>query len=78
MSVREAKQCTLPSDVSLLLTLLFSLYTTGTLLSVFVLKWQIISFGFVCIQFCALTWYMLTYVPYGQQCMKMVIKRLTK
>ena len=54
------------------------LYTTGTLLSVFVLKWQIISFGFVCIQFCALTWYMLTYVPYGQQCMKMVIKRLTK
>ena len=51
---------------------------TGTLLSVFVLKWQLISFGFVVIQFAALTWYMLSYVPYGQQCLKGAIRRLTK
>ena len=50
----------------------------GSLLSVFVLKWQIISFGMIIIQFCALTWYMLSYVPYGQQCLKKTVVRLTQ
>ena len=48
----------------------------GTLTSVFVLKWQIVSFAFVVLQFCALTWYMLSYVPYGQVCLKRVLKLL--
>ena len=50
----------------------------GTLVSVFWLKWQIISFGFVVVQFVALTWYMLSYVPYGQQCLKRIVARLTR
>ena len=48
-----------------------------TLVSVFVLKWQLISFGLVIIQFAALTWYMLSYVPYGHQCLKRTIVRMT-
>ena len=59
-------------------SLLYLASLAGTLLSVFVLKWQLISFGFVVIQFCALTWYMLSYVPYGQQCLKSLLKRLAK
>ena len=50
----------------------------GSLISVFWLKWQIVSFGLVVLQFCALTWYMLSYVPYGQQCLKRLIARLSK
>jgi hypothetical protein len=48
----------------------------GSLISVFILKWQIISFFFIVIQFCALTWYMLSYIPYGQVCLKRVVARL--
>ena len=47
------------------------------LFSVFVLKWQLLSFVIVIVQFCALTWYMLSYVPYGQQCLKRLIARMT-
>lgn len=48
----------------------------ATLLSVFVLKWQLVSFVLVVIQFGALTWYMLSYVPYGQQIFKRFLSRL--
>jgi len=48
----------------------------GTLLSVFVLRIQIISFLFILVQFAALTWYMLSYLPYGQQFFKRCLTRL--
>lgn len=48
----------------------------GTLWSVFVLKWRLVSFGCVLLQFGALTWYMLSYVPYGQACLKKTVGRL--
>ena len=48
----------------------------GTMISVFVLRWQIISFLMIIIQFCALTWYMLSYVPYGQVCLKKLVARV--
>lgn len=50
----------------------------GTIGCVFVLKVQLLSFCFVVVQFAALTWYMLSYVPYGQQCLKRLIARLTR
>ena len=40
------------------------------------LKIQLISFGLVIVQFCALSWYHLSYVPYGQQCVKRLIQRM--
>ena len=50
----------------------------ATLLCVFVLKSQLLSLFFVVVQFAALTWYMLSYVPYGQQCLRSLLARLTK
>jgi hypothetical protein len=73
-----AKQCSQmlqPERRTASLVYLVSL--AGTLLSVFVLKWQLISFAFVIVQFGALTWYMLSYVPYGQQCLKRTVVRMT-
>uniref|UniRef100_A0A7S0LDK2 Vesicle transport protein n=1 Tax=Coccolithus braarudii TaxID=221442 RepID=A0A7S0LDK2_9EUKA len=48
-----------------------------TLWSCFYLKVQILTFLFIVMQFCALTWYMLSYVPYGQQCVRRMLKRMT-
>ena len=59
-------------------SLLYLTSLVGTLVSVFWLKWQLISFAFVVIQFCALTWYMLSYVPYGQVCLKRILARVSK
>ena len=50
----------------------------GTLWSVFVLKWRLVSFACVILQFGALTWYMLSYVPYGQQCLKKTVGFVNK
>jgi len=50
----------------------------GTLVSVFYLKIQLLSFALVLCQFSALTWYMLSYVPYGQQCLRRTLSRLVK
>ena len=47
----------------------------GTLVSTFVIKVQILSLLCVVAQFSALTWYMLSYIPYGQQCLKRLISR---
>ena len=57
-------------------SLLYMGALAGTLTSVFILKWQIISFFFVVIQFCALTWYMLSYIPYGQTCLRRIVAKL--
>ena len=50
----------------------------GTLVSVFYIKIQLLSFALVVCQFSALTWYMLSYVPYGQQCLRNTLSRLVK
>ena len=47
----------------------------GTLVSVFVVKIQMLSLVCVVAQFSALTWYMLSYIPYGQQCARRVLRR---
>ena len=48
----------------------------GTLVCVFVIKVQILSLLCVIVQFAALTWYMLSYIPYGQSCAKRLVGRL--
>ena len=48
----------------------------GTLFSAFWLKVQIVTFACVLVQFAALTWYMLSYVPYGQACLKRTVKKV--
>ena len=59
-------------------SLIYVVSLFGTLLCVFALKMQLLSFAFVVVQFAALTWYMLSYVPYGQQCLKRLVARLTR
>ena len=59
-------------------SLIYVVSLIGTLSCVFVLKVQLLSFAFVVVQFTALTWYMLSYVPYGQQCLKRLVTRLTR
>ena len=61
-----------------LASIVYFVALAGTLLSVFVLKVTILSFAFVLLQFCALTWYMLSYVPYGQQCLRRFVSRMLK
>jgi len=48
----------------------------GTLISVFIIKVQLLSFALVMLQFAALTWYMLSYIPYGQQCLRRMVARV--
>jgi len=57
-------------------SLVYGVTLAGTLWSVFWLKVQVVSFGFILCQFCALTWYMLSYVPYGQACVLKMMKRV--
>ena len=59
-----------------LASLTYLLTLVGTLVCVFVLRIQLLSFCFIIVQFCALTWYMLSYVPYGQVCLKRIIARV--
>lgn len=60
-------------------SLLYLTALAGTLISVFFLKWQIVSFVFVVLQFGALWWYMLSYLPVQmQQCVKRLAARLVR
>lgn len=56
-------------------TLVYVCTLTGTLVSVFVVKIQLLSLLCVVAQFSALTWYMLSYIPYGQQCARRMLRR---
>ena len=58
-----------------LASLLYIATLVGTLVSVFVLKKALLSLLFILLQFFALTWYMLSYIPYGQQCLKRLLAR---
>ena len=50
----------------------------GTLLSVFVLRSGLHSLLFIVLQFLALTWYLLSYIPYGQTAAKSCVRRLLR
>ena len=75
--VGPAKQCRdmLAPERFLASTIYFATLF-GTLFSAFWLKIQIVTFAFVLVQFAALTWYMLSYVPYGQACLKRTVKKV--
>ena len=75
--VGPAKQCRdMATPERRTASAVYVLSLLATLLSVFVLKWQLVSFLLIIIQFCALTWYMLSYVPYGQVCLKKLVARV--
>lgn len=65
-----------PLDGCSMASLVYLGTLVGTLISVFVIKVQLLSFALVICQFIALTWYMLSYVPYGQQCLRRTLARL--
>ena len=50
----------------------------GTLISVFVFKLALLSLLFILLQALALTWYILSYVPYGQAAAKKLVKVVLK
>jgi len=72
--VKQCQDMATPERFIASVTYLVTLFLT--LFSVFKLKIQLISFGLVIVQFCALSWYHLSYVPYGQQCVKRLIQRM--
>jgi len=57
-------------------SVVYALTLFGTLTSIFYLRIQILTFLFILMQMAALTWYMLSYVPYGQQCVRRLVKRM--
>lgn len=74
--VGPAKQCRdMLAPERAAASLIYILTLLGTLLCVFVLKVQLLSLVCVIAQFAALTWYMLSYIPYGQQCAKRLAGR---
>lgn len=75
--VGPAKQCRdMLAPERFLASAIYFATLFGTLFSAFWLKVQIVTFAFVLVQFAALTWYMLSYVPYGQACLKRTVKKV--
>lgn len=60
------------ASITYLLTLL------GTLLSVFVLRRALVSLLLIVLQAAALSWYMLSYVPYGHALAKRLLRKLLR
>ena len=50
----------------------------GTMVSVFALKIALLCLLFILLQFTALTWYMLSYIPYGQAAATRIVRRIAK
>ena len=48
-----------------------------TLLSLYVFHNKLLTVLFVIIQFAAYVWYILSYVPYGRECLMNIIQRIT-
>ena len=75
--VGPAKQCRdMLAPERFLASAIYFATLFGTLFSAFWLKIQVVTFAFVLVQFAALTWYMLSYVPYGQACLKRTVKKV--
>ena len=75
--VGPARQCRdMASAERRVASLAYAAALFGTLVSVLVLKIQLVVFACAIGQLCALTWYQLSYVPYGQQCLRRLVVRL--
>ena len=47
-----------------------------TMISLYMLHSKLLTVIFVIIQFCSYIWYVATYIPYGQQCLGYITRRL--
>jgi hypothetical protein len=47
-----------------------------TLISALVLRKSLLSLIFIIVQGCALAWYVASYIPWGQTCLKSIVNRL--
>lgn len=77
--VGPAKQCrdmAAPSRRTASLVYLATL--AGTLTSVFYFKLALLSLCFIVLQFLALTWYTLSYIPFGHTAAKKLLRRVLK
>ena len=48
-----------------------------TLVSVYCFHSRFLTIIFVFLQFCSFIWYILSYIPYGRDCLKTIIMRVT-
>ena len=47
-----------------------------TFISLYIIQSKLLTILFVIIQFCAYIWYIMTYIPYGEQCLNAITSRL--
>ena len=73
---RQLKQMMEPSRRLASLTYFGTLI--GTLVCIFVLHSGLLSLVFIILQFFALTWYILSYIPYGQTAAIAILRRLLR
>ena len=59
-------------------SLIYVATLVGTLLTVLVIRRALLALVFIVLQFLALTWYMLSYIPYGQAAAKRIARRLLR
>ncbi len=48
-----------------------------TLISVYCFHSKLLTIIFVLVEFCAYIWYILSYIPYGRDCLKTIVMRIT-
>jgi len=58
------------APVRIIATIIFICAMVLTLVAAFVLNSQLLVLFSVVVQFCALVWYCLSYVPYARACVK--------
>lgn len=74
--VGPARQCrTMFAKERRAASLAYLLTLAGTLLSIFWLRLAILALLFILLQFAALTWYMLSYIPYGRALASRLVRR---
>ena len=56
-------------------TIIFISSIILTLISLYIIQSKILTILFVLIQFCAYIWYIMSYIPYGQQCLSAITSR---
>ena len=58
-------------------TIIFISSLIMTLVSVYCFHSRFLTIIFVLSQFCSYIWYILSYIPYGRDCLKTIISRVT-
>ena len=48
-----------------------------TLISVYCFHSKLLTIIFVLVEFCAYIWYILSYIPYGRDCLITIVMRIT-